>query len=501
MTGDEDRRLVTRHSSPVTFIKNLMGALRWSLVALLLVAFFVRLMWFIPFPDIPPKFDQGAFLRESRVLLERGFAKWKYDERAPGYILFLAANLQWSGDAALAVIRVSQSLLSVATVAAVFALTRLLLGHHPRTQNSPRPVGEGSGVRSISPRPVGEGSGVRSISPRPVGEGLGVRWIALLAAGLAAFYPDYIFYSQLLWSETLFVFLTTLGLVLLLRGYRTRTDWRWFLASGVCFGSALLTREVLLAFVLLCIPLWLWLALDLKRRARVQLILVFGIGVASLLAPWTLRNVVQGNGLELISWQGGRDFWKYNARLLRAPLRNKAMMTVLRQEPNGAASNGRGYREGMALILRQPLQWLLAKTYNTAQSWRDVDSVALNAAWRLGFITRAAQKRLSPYLDAAGALWIIFTVIGFVYYRDARVKLLFGLFVLASLLAFFAIHYIARFRLGLAAPLFPLTAYGIAASVGGARAFLQTRRIADRRRLALTLCLLFLLGAAWLPIR
>ncbi|MDG4594564.1 MAG: TaqI-like C-terminal specificity domain-containing protein [Candidatus Contendobacter sp.] len=42
---------------------------------------------------------------------------------------------------------------------------------------SPRPVGEGPGVRAAdSPRPVGEGPGVRAAdSPRPVGEGPGVR--------------------------------------------------------------------------------------------------------------------------------------------------------------------------------------------------------------------------------------------------------------------------------------------------------------------------------------
>jgi len=50
--------------------------------------------------------------------------------------------------------------------------------------NSPRPVGEGPGVRaSDSPRPLGEGPGVRaSDSPRPLGEGPGVR--AELSLGL-----------------------------------------------------------------------------------------------------------------------------------------------------------------------------------------------------------------------------------------------------------------------------------------------------------------------------
>ncbi|MDS4043151.1 MAG: Sua5/YciO/YrdC/YwlC family protein, partial [Candidatus Competibacter sp.] len=50
----------------------------------------------------------------------------------------------------------------------------VLLRRHPL---SPRPPGEGSGMRApFSPRPPGEGSGVRvPLSPRPPGEGSGVR--------------------------------------------------------------------------------------------------------------------------------------------------------------------------------------------------------------------------------------------------------------------------------------------------------------------------------------
>jgi 4-amino-4-deoxy-L-arabinose transferase-like glycosyltransferase len=435
-----------------------MGTLRWSLVALLLAAFFVRLIWLVPFPNIPPEFDQGTFLQESRVLAAQGLTKWKYDDRAPGYILFLAANLRLNNGNSLAGIRIAQSLLSVTMVAVVFALTQLLFAKLPK-------------------------------KPRDR--------VAFLAAILATFYPDYVFYSQLLWSETLFVFLTVFGFYLLLRGYRAQTDWRWFLASGICLGGALLAREVILAFVLVFIPLWLWLALPLQRGARVRLLVVFGVGVAALLAPWMLRNVAQGNGPELISWQGGRDFWKYNARMVRANIRVKSMEAALDKEPTGAAKNGRGYREGFALIFNNPLRWVLAKASNTAQLWSGAHSVALKTARHLKLVSRAVERGLEPYFDALGILWIVFTVIGFVYMRDTRALLLLAFFVLASLIAFFAIHYILRFRLGIVAPLFPLTAYGMAASAIGLRSFLRTRRIADTRRFVLTLFVvgMFLLGA------
>lgn len=435
-----------------------MSKSRPALVAILWVAFLVRLLWFVPFPDIPPEFDQSTFLHESRALATRGLLQWTYDERAPGYFLYLAAHAPSDTVAARAAIRVTQSLLGVATVAAIFVLTRLLFAGTARVRRER---------------------------------------IGLIAAALMALYPDYVFYTQLLWSETFFIFLTAFAFVFLLRAYRAHTMRRWYLASGLYFGAALLTREVLLAFVVVLIPLWLWLALPSGRRARAQMILIFAVGVAALLVPWTARNMAQGNGVELISWQGGRDFWKYNARFLKTGIKRKAMATVLGREPNGAAKNARGYREGLALIMDNPGDWFLKKAYNTAQLWRSPNSVALDTARHLGLVTRAAQKQFAPYFNAIGMLWIIFTVIGFVYYPDARIKLLFALFVLAALAAFFAIHYIGRFWLGLAAPLFSLTAYGLYATVVGVNTVFKTRRIADAWRLGLTLFLLFLLGATF----
>ncbi|PWH12665.1 MAG: hypothetical protein DDG60_12205 [Anaerolineae bacterium] len=49
--------------------------------------------------------------------------------------------------------------------------------------NSPLPAGEGLGVRANSPLPTGEGLGVRANSPRPAGKGLGVRANSPLPAG------------------------------------------------------------------------------------------------------------------------------------------------------------------------------------------------------------------------------------------------------------------------------------------------------------------------------
>lgn len=430
---------------------------RWLLIGLLLVGFAVRLVWFLPFPNISAKADQAVFFSQARAVWQRGFAAWKYDERAPGYILFLAANLYLTNSDSRTVVRVTQSLLGVATIAVVYTLTRfsfVTLNKRRREQ------------------------------------------VAVVAAALVALSPEYVIFGQFLWSETFFVFVTTLGLAFLLRGYRSRGDWRWFSASGVAFAGALLTREVLLAFVLFFLPLWVWLALPLVRRQRVLMLAAVIAGISVLMIPWVGRNVMQGNGLELISWQGGRDFWRFNARLVQRGWRD-SQLAVLEALPTGQDKNALAYSEGARLIALNPVKWILAKSYNTAGLWRTIHSVGLSTARRLELISRTAQKSVKIYFDAFGVFCVLFTIIGFVYSREARVTLLFAFFLFAAVLAFFLIHYIVRFRIGLDAPLFPLTAHGIFTSVAGLWSSIRTRQIADWRRLGVAGFLIVLMGATY----
>ena len=118
--------------------------------------------------------------------------------------------------------------------------------------------------------------------------------LSRLAAGIVALmlavYPNHIFYSSLLISETLYTFLTLLG-VMLIAGARQK--WWIGIFAGIFLGCAILTREQGYP-----VPLAAALALgwrDWKRGARLPVyksLAVVHVAVLVTMAPWIARNCV-----------------------------------------------------------------------------------------------------------------------------------------------------------------------------------------------------------------
>jgi 4-amino-4-deoxy-L-arabinose transferase-like glycosyltransferase len=120
-----------------------------------------------------------------------------------------------------------------------------------------------------------------------LGARLGGARVGLLSALLAAIYPNFIAYSNFLWSEPLYIFLSMSGLALLAWHLEKPSKWK-LLASGVIFGCGALTREVGLAFALFAAC---WLVWNSRTRGRNYLVGA-GLFMASFILtilPWTMR--------------------------------------------------------------------------------------------------------------------------------------------------------------------------------------------------------------------
>ncbi len=114
--------------------------------------------------------------------------------------------------------------------------------------------------------------------------------VGLLAAVLAALYPNLWIPSGIVMSETLAILITAL---LLLATYRMlrRPSWVSALLLGVGCGAAALTRSELVAFVpLLLIPAVV-VTRGLSGRARVGLVAVGLVAATVVVAPWVVRNL------------------------------------------------------------------------------------------------------------------------------------------------------------------------------------------------------------------
>jgi 4-amino-4-deoxy-L-arabinose transferase-like glycosyltransferase len=120
-----------------------------------------------------------------------------------------------------------------------------------------------------------------------IGERLFTRRTGMVAASIAAVYPLMVFYTGVLLSETLYVFLATLLLHLLVR-LRDTPSLRGVCLAGVVLGLMNLTRPVTLLLPA-ALLLWGWLEFASLRRAAVTAAVIAGI-TGLMMAPWVARN-------------------------------------------------------------------------------------------------------------------------------------------------------------------------------------------------------------------
>lgn len=122
-----------------------------------------------------------------------------------------------------------------------------------------------------------------------IGERLFSRQVACLATAVAVVYPFLVFYTALLLSETLFVFLSTLFLYLLAR-LRGNPSARTACLAGVVLAMMNLTRPVTLLLPLV-LPAWAWLEFRDKKQAAKVAVLI-GLVMSVTMLPWTIRNYI-----------------------------------------------------------------------------------------------------------------------------------------------------------------------------------------------------------------
>jgi 4-amino-4-deoxy-L-arabinose transferase-like glycosyltransferase len=127
---------------------------------------------------------------------------------------------------------------------------------------------------------------------------------AAIAAGwMAALFPPFVAYSNILASEPLYVALTLIGVLWMLQAGPRR---RWWLGAGLAFGVAALVRPqaaVLPFLVLLAVWLGDGEALEgLSPWAAAGLVLA---GTVLPLVPWTIRNAQVFNSFVFVSTNGG----------------------------------------------------------------------------------------------------------------------------------------------------------------------------------------------------
>ncbi len=141
--------------------------------------------------------------------------------------------------------------------------------------------------------------------------------IGLLGAGFAAIYPFFIYYTGQILTETLFIFLILLLLILAhaIAQRRIRGTLA-VLALGITAGLTVLTRAEALYFAVILIVVLGWWSAPLRTggtagwRARVISLIALVVVFAATLAPWVGFNYARFDRL-FVTTKLGYNLYKY----------------------------------------------------------------------------------------------------------------------------------------------------------------------------------------------
>lgn len=123
-----------------------------------------------------------------------------------------------------------------------------------------------------------------------IGRRIGGARVGLVAAGLGAAYPLFVFFTGVLMAETLLVFLTAAALLLALR-FEAACSTARAAALGAVLGLGALCKPVVLAWVPLLLWGW-WRRCGLCAGQRVARVAAVVGTMGLVIAPWTVRNAL-----------------------------------------------------------------------------------------------------------------------------------------------------------------------------------------------------------------
>ena len=394
---------------------------RWLLIAILVAGLALRLQvwqWHRLYPlggDEQEYFDQAlTWLRGD------GYHELRF-MRPPLYPVFLAGVFRLF-DSQVQRVRLVQAIISTGTIYGQWLLMRLALG-----------TGE-------------HGQGARLAGAALIG----------LSYTLAANATE-------LLTETTFLFGLTLVLCLLLAAgmddpFRQDGRGTTFLAGAAGAGAGLLALVRSVALPLLPLgALWLFFQLTGRsgsrpRRQALMPVLLFLLGGITVIAPWTIRNVLRYDALIVVDTTGPENLWLDNDPAGREAV--KAQLYALGDDRG--ARQALGTRRGVEVIRADPSHFLSkvageVRKLVALEYWDDL---------RLRPSIWVPPLEVWSRLVLGDGIWLILALAGSagIFYLPARLQWLLLPWVLYVVVTSLIFHVELRYRL----PLYPALALAAA---------------------------------------
>lgn len=238
------------------------------------------------------------------------------------------------------------------------------------------------------------------------------RRAAQVAALLVAINPTYVFLTNIIASENLYVFWLAAGLWLAGLPWARR---RVPVSAGIVFGLGALTRAVGVA-----VPVVLALARRRQYTTRRAwwIASAWMVGASALtIAPWTLRNALVAGSPALVCFGGGLNFYfgHNHVALGYRDLKDTPMSQLTTQ----AAIDREGYRLGLEYLGRNPLGFITRGVRKVGALFgspgyapHENSAIMLPEGWntdpergRIAAELRARQRAKNRWLDGLFTTW------------------------------------------------------------------------------------------------
>lgn len=309
--------------------------------------------------------------------------------------------------------------------------------------------------------------------------------VGLVAAAMAALYPELVWFASHFWVENVFVVLLWWSMERLLTADE---EGRWPTAAvaGALWGLAILARETGFYFIPFAV---LWLVFRAPRpggRARAA---AFTLAALLTVAPWTYRNWAVFHAFVPVSTAGGLNLFQGNARLSRQEVYDLYYAVEGKIEQYRYARS-----EGLRVVWERQPTWFFEKLQEQMPLFWEAESMAVIHVKRGAYgpvrpwvAIAVAGVMLLPYLAILGLF-----VAGLAVGSHDRVKILLLGFLVYYNLIHVATHGFNRYRLPVMPAVFLFAAVGwVAVRSKSFRVPGWTRRVA-----ALLVALVFALSVA-----
>ncbi|MFP6661340.1 MAG: glycosyltransferase family 39 protein [Myxococcota bacterium] len=332
---------------------------------------------------------------------------------------------------------------------------------------------------------------------------LGRAWFGaregLVAASLAALYPNFVVFSHYLFSETLFSALILVALLGVVR-FEERPTAGVLVLSGVALGLATLTRELALPVAGVCAAWWVFRASPGARPRAVGHAIALLAVIPAIVVPWTLRNDRVLGSPVLVSNAGWLNLRSGNSLseadwMRPAGSELEAFRRTYFAIPDEMERADYARSQALVLIGEEQPAWIFKKAVRTAALLASPDSYLFKK------ISRGAYPELGP--DAIRVLLVVVPASTLVLLllalpawaadrRRGRREL-----VATLALAVFAIHLLANASVRYRLPWMPLAVLYAASMLSDPRRVLASIGTRSRAGVAVLGLLLLLTGVPY----